>query len=82
MVWTHTHTHTHTPKADLPAWTHVAYSVHILTLKYACTNCCSPGTHFVAFRSSPISVSMQVQIYEIVSASEPKQSACKWSEKL
>ena len=51
--------------SDLPTCTHFAYSVRILTHKYACTNCCSPGTHFVALRSSPVSVSMQVQIYEV-----------------
>ena len=45
-------------------------------------NRCSPGTHFVAFRSSPVSVSMQVHIYEVASAAEPKLSACMWSEKL
>ena len=47
--------------ADMPTCTHLSYSVRILTLKYACTHCCSPGMHFVAFRSSPVSVSMQVQ---------------------
>ena len=61
--------------SDLPICTHFSYSVHILTLKYACTHCCAPGMHFAASHSSPVSVSMQVQIYEVDFATAPQQSA-------
>ena len=38
-LWTHA--------TDLPTCTHFLHLARILTLKYACTHCCSPGLHFV-----------------------------------